>query len=179
MSEPLPYDEIIFDNTVKLEDILNTPDNSDIGYFVEVDLKYPDNIKQKTKIFPFAPMNKKINPDDFNDYMKELKPDTYIQSSKLICDWSDKKNYLIHYRFLKFYIRHGMIVDKIHHVISFKQSIWLEKCISSNTQKRNKAEKDFEKDFYKLLNNAFYGKTMENVRNKLKKNLLRKIIIEK
>ena len=43
MSEPLPYDEIKFDNTVKLEDILNTRDDSDIGYFVEVDLKYPDN----------------------------------------------------------------------------------------------------------------------------------------
>ena len=58
MSEYLPYDEIKFDN-VKLEVILNTPDDSDIGYFIEVDLKYSDNIKQKTKIFPFAPVNKK------------------------------------------------------------------------------------------------------------------------
>ena len=60
MSESLPYDEIKLDNNVNLEDILNTRDDSDIGYFVEVDLKYPDNIKQKTKIFPFAPENKKI-----------------------------------------------------------------------------------------------------------------------
>ena len=127
MSQPLPFDEIKFDNTVKLEDILNTPDDSDIGYFIEVDLKYPDNIKEKTKNFPFAPMNKKINPNNFNDYMKEIKPDPYIQSSKLICDWSDKKNYLIHYRMLKFYIRHGMIIDKVHNIISFKQSKWLEK----------------------------------------------------
>ena len=96
MSQYLPYDEIKFDNTVKLEDILNTPDDSDIGYFIELDLKYPDNKKEKTKNFPFAPMNKKINPDNFNDYMKEIKPDTYIQPSKLICDWSDKKNYLVH-----------------------------------------------------------------------------------
>ena len=65
-------------------------------------------------------MNKKNNPDNFNDYMKEIKPDTYIQTSKLICDWSDKKNYLIHYRMLKFYIRHGMIIDKVHEIISFK-----------------------------------------------------------
>ena len=168
MSQYLPYDEIKFDNTVKLEDILNTPDDSNIGYLIEVDLTYPDNIKEKTKNFPFAPMNKKINPDNFNDYMKEIKPDAYIQTSKLICDWSDKKNYLIHYRMLKFYIRHGMIIDKVHDIISFKQSKWLEKYISFNTQKRNQAVNDFEKDFYKLLNNAFYGKTMENVRNRLK-----------
>ena len=91
MIQPLPYDEIKFDRNVKLEDILNTPDDSDIGYFVEVDLKYPDNIKERTKNFPFAPENKKINPDDFSDYMKKIKPDNYTQSKKLICDWSDKK----------------------------------------------------------------------------------------
>ena len=119
MSEPLPYDEIKFDKNFKLEDILNTPDDSDLAYFVEVDLNYSDNIKEKTKNFLFAPVNKKINPDDFNDYMKTSKPDTYTQTSKLICDWSDKKNYLIHYRMLKFYIRHGMTVDKVQNVISF------------------------------------------------------------
>ena len=168
MSEYLPYDEIKFDRNVKLEDILNTPDVSDIGYFIEVDLKYPDIIKEKTKNFPFAPVNKKINPDSFNDYMKTIKPDTYTQSSKLICDWSDKKNYLVHYRMVKCYMRLGMVVVKVHNVISFKQSMWLEKYISFNTQKRNRAKNEIEKDFYKLLNNSFYGKTMENVRNRIK-----------
>ena len=88
---------------------------------------YPDNIKEKTKQFPFAPENKKINPDICSDYMKTIKPDTYTQNKKLISDWSDKKNYLIHYRMLKFYVRHGMIVEKVHSNISFKQSKWLEK----------------------------------------------------
>ena len=69
---------------------------------------------------------------------------------------------------LKFYVRQGMIVDKVHNVISFKQSRLLEKYISFNTQKRNKAKNDFEKDFYKLSNNSFFGKTMENVRDRLK-----------
>ena len=174
MSESLPYDEIKFDTNVKLEGILNTPTDSDIGYFIEVDLKYPDNIKEKTEIFPFIPENKKIIPNNFNDYMKTIKPDIYIQTKKLICDWSDKKNFLIHYRMLKFYIRHGMKVDKLHSVISFKQSKWLEKYISFNTQKRNKAENEFEKDFYKLLNNSFYGKTMENVRNRIKVEFIKK-----
>ena len=174
MSQYLPYDEIKFDYNITLEDIINTRDDTDIGYFVEVDLKYPDNIKQKTKNFPFASVNKKINPDNFSDYMKENLPNTYIQNKKLICDLSDKKNYLIHYRMLNFYVRHGMIVDKVHDIISFRQSRWLEKYIKFNTQKRNQAVNDFEKDFYKLLNNAFYGKTMENVRNRLKINFFKK-----
>ena len=174
MSQYSPYDEIKFDNNVTLEDILNTPDDSDIGYFIELDLTYPNIIKEKTKNFPFAPMNKKIDPDNFNDYMKEIKPDNYTSTKKLIFDWSDKKNYLIHYWMLKFYITHGMIVDKIHNIISFRQSRWLEKYINFNTQKRNKAKNDFEKDFYKLLNNAFYGKTMENVRNRLKIKFIKK-----
>ena len=174
MSQYLPYDEIKFNNNIKLEDILNTSDDSDIGYFIEVDLTYPNNIKEKTKNFPFAPVNKEINPDNFNDYMKEIRPDTYMQSSKLVCDWSDKENYLIHYRLLKFYIRYGMVVDKIHNIKSFRQSSRIEKYINFNTQKRNQAVNDFEKDFYKLLNNAFYGKTMENVRNRLKIKFIKK-----
>ena len=58
-SQPLSYDEIKFDNNVKLEDILNTPDDSDIGYFIQVILKYSDKIKEQTRCFPFAPENKK------------------------------------------------------------------------------------------------------------------------
>ena len=60
MSEPLPYDEFKSDNIVKLENLLNTLDDNDIGYFIEVDLKYPDKIKEKTKHFPFAPEKKSI-----------------------------------------------------------------------------------------------------------------------
>ena len=119
-------------------------------------------------------MNKKIDPEEFSDYMKEIIRDTYTQNKKLICDWSDKKNYLFHYRLLKFYVRHGMIVDKIHEIISFKQSKWLEKYTQFNTLKRNQVVNDFEKDFYKLLNNAFYGKIIENVRNGLKVTFVKK-----
>ena len=67
-----------------------------------------------------------------------------------------------------------MEVVKVHTVLSFKQSKWLEKYISFNTQKRNKAKNDFEKDFYELLNNAFDRKTMENVRNRIKVEFIRK-----
>ena len=145
MSQFLPYHEIKFEKDILLEEILNTPDDSEIGYFIEVDLKYPDNIKQKTKYFPFCPENKKINPNKYNEYMKSIKPENYTKSKKLICDCSDKQRYLIHYRMLKFFVRKGMIVAKIHEIISFKQSRWLESYISLNTQKRNRAKNDFEK----------------------------------
>ena len=92
----------------------------------------------------------------------------------MICDWSDEKNLLIHYSMLKFCVRHRMIVDKVRDIISFKQQKWLEKYIFFNTQKRNQAVNVFEKDFYKVLINAFYGKTMENVQNRLKTELVKK-----
>ena len=80
---------------------------------------------------------------------------------------------------LKFCVRHGMIVEKIHEIISFKQSRWLEGYISFNTQKRNKAKKDFEKDFFKLLVNAAFGKFLESVRNRLGLELIKKGDIKK
>ena len=185
MSQFLPYDEIEMWHGSPdkywnwLEEILNTPDDSDIGYFLEVDLKYPDNIKEKTKNFPFCPENKKIDPDKYTDYTKKIKPKNYKKSKKLICDWSDKRKYLIHYRMLKFYVRHGMVVEKIHEIISFKQSKWLETYISFITQKRYKAKNEFEKDFFKLLVNAAFGKFLENVRNRLELELIKKDNIEK
>ena len=111
--------------------------------------------------------------------MKSIKPENYTKSKKLICDWIDKKKYLIHYRMLKIYVRHGMVVEKIHEIISLKQSRWLEKYISFNTQKRNKAKNDFEKDFFKLLVNAPFGKFLENVRNRLGLELIKKGDIKK
>ena len=101
------------------------------------------------------------------------------KSEKLICDWTDKQKYLILYRMLKFYVRHGMVVEKVHEIISFKQSKWLESYISFITQKRNKAKNDFEKDFFKLLNNAAFGKFLENVRNRLDLELIKKDILKK
>ena len=79
---------------------------------------------------------------------------------------------------VKFYVRHGMVVEKVCMIISFKQSMWLEKYINFNTQK-NKAENDFEEDFYELLNNAFYGKTMENVGIRFNLEFIKKSNVEK
>ena len=174
MSQMLPYDDFemwhgppdLYTNW--LEEMLKTPDDSDIGYFSEVDLKYPDEIKEKTKNFPFCPENKKNDPDKIKDYMNKIKPMNYTKSKKLICDWTDEKKFLIHYRMLKFHVRHGMVVEKIHKIISFKQNKGLEIYISFNTQKRNRAKNDFEKNFFNFPVNAAFGKFLEGIRNRLK-----------
>ena len=135
MSQVLPYDEIemwhghpgLYLN--KLEEVLITPDDSDIGYFIEGDLKYPHNTKEKTKIFPFYPENKILPKDQYNDFMKKMKAKNYTRAENVICDWTDKMTYLIHYRNFIFYVRCGMIVDKILEMISIKQSKWFEKYI--------------------------------------------------
>ena len=111
--------------------------------------------------------------------MKSILPKNYVSHKKLICEWTDKKNCLIHYRMLKFYVRHGMKINKVHSVISFKQSKWLENYIDFNSQKRNQAVSDFEKDFYKLLIIAFYGKTLENVRNRCKIEIIKRDELDK
>ncbi len=185
MSQMLPYDEIQMWHGHPdkywnwLDKILNRADDNEIGYFLEVDLKYPDNIKQKTRYFSLCPEIKKFNPDKYNQYMNSIKPENYTKSKKLIYDWTDKKNYLIHYRMLKFYVRNGMIIEKIHEIISFKQSRWLERYISFNSQKRYRAKNDFEKDFFKLLVNAAFGKFLENVRHRLGLELFKKDDIKK
>ena len=134
MSQLLPYDETEIDKIVNMEDILNTLDDSDYGYFFEVALSYPDKKVEKTKNFPFCPENT-IHPDKYNGYMKKIKLKNYVETKKLMCDWTDKKKYFTHYRMSKLYIREGMVVDKVLDMILFKQSTWLEKYICFNFTK--------------------------------------------
>ena len=145
MSEYLPTGDFKCINK-SLEEILNTDDYAENGYFVEVHLKYPNEIKHKTRNFCLAPENKKVDENKFTEYMNEIKPKDYRPTTKLILDYSDKKKYLVHYRLLKFYVKMGMIVEKVHKVIQFKQSAWLKPYIEHNTNERKKAKTDFDKD---------------------------------
>ena len=84
----------------------------------------------------------------------------------------DKQNYVVRIEMLQYYLKQGMKVSKINRVLSFKQKAWLKPWINYNTEKRKKATSDFEKDMYKLMNNAAYGKTMENVRDHIDSELV-------
>ena len=88
-------------------------------------------------------------------------------STKLVPNLQDKPNYVVHYRNLKFYLEQGLVLKKIHKVLAFKQSPWLKTYIDYNTRMRAMSSSGFAKDFYKLMNNSVFGKTQENLRNRV------------
>ena len=83
---------------------------------------------------------------------------------KLVCNLYDKKNHVVHIRSLKQALNHGLILKKVHRIIQFNQEAWFKPHIDMNTELRKQAKNGFEKNFFKLMNNAEFGKTMENVR---------------
>ena len=117
------------------------------GYLLEVDVKYPKELHDFHNDLPF--MFKKLNISGVE---------------KLVPNLFDKKKYVIHIRALDQALKHGLVLEKIHQAIEFNQSDWMKGYIDFNTELRTKATNDFEKDFYKLMNNSVFGKTMESVR---------------
>ena len=97
----------------------------------------------------------------FYFYLKEIK---FKKCNKLACKIQDKENYVVYIRALKQALNHGLIPKKVHRVIQFNQKAWIKPYIDMNTKLRTEAKNDFEKDFFKLMNNAAFRKTMENVR---------------
>ena len=86
------------------------------------------------------------------------------KTQKLVCNLRDKKKYVVHISILKQALNHGLKLKKVNRVIEFNQEACLKKYIDMNTELRKKALNVFEKDFFKLMNNAVFGKTIENVR---------------
>ena len=123
--------------------------NGKKGYIFEVDLEYPKNLWEKHNDYPLAPENIKVNGVE-----------------KLICHFKPRKNYVVHYRNLRLYLEMGMKITAVHRGISFYQSPWMEPYIRKNTELRKTAANSFEKDFFKLMNNSVFGKTIENIRKR-------------
>ena len=112
---------------------------------LEVDLEYVKHLHDLHNDLPLAPEH--IN-------------------GKLIPNLQDKEHYIVHHEMLKFYLAQGLKLKKIHRGISYTESYFLKEYIDLNTTKRANAKNDFEKDFFKLMNNSCFGKTMESVRNR-------------
>lgn len=149
MCEPLPYDGFRWVDDITNFDPMTIPDDSEDGYILQVDLEYPRKLHDLHKDFPFAAEHRKPPGSKLNKLMTTL---------------HDKSGYTIHYRNLKQALANGLVLKKIHKILTFKQSTWLKPYIELNTQLRAAATNDFEKNLYKLANNAVFGKTMENIR---------------
>ena len=117
------------------------------GYLLEVDVRYPKGLHYYHNDLPFMCERMKISG------VEKLIPNLYY-----------KKRYVIHIRALEQALKHGLVLERINKAIEFKQSAWMKEYIGFNTKLRTAAANDFEKDFYKLMNNSVFGKTMENIR---------------
>lgn len=173
MSQYLPIGNLVMMQNIEIftEDFIkNISDVNKKGYILEVDLEYPKELHNLHNSYPLAPESKIITKDMISPYTKNLSEKLNIKPSKvakLITSLSDKKKYKLHYRNLKLYLQLGLKLVKVHRVLAFDQKPWMKPYIDFNTDKRKQATTDFEKDLYKLMNNAVFGKTMENVRKRI------------
>ncbi len=118
---------------------------------LEVDLEYPEELHDYHSEYPLAPERLRVAIDKVD---------------KLIPNLNDKAKYVLHHESLKLYLRLGLKLTKIHRGVTFEEWAFMKPYIKLNTDMRAKGTTDFEKDFYKLMNNSVFGKTMENIRNR-------------
>ena len=146
MSQPLSTGRFRWVD-VKPNEIRKLAKLTDKGYLLEVDVSYPRDLHDSHKDLPFMCERLKIGGVE-----------------KLVPNLRNKKDYVIHIQALNQALTRGLIPDRIYRVIEFDQSAWMKLYIDFNTQLRTQAKNDFKKDFFKLMNNAIFGKTMENIR---------------
>ena len=140
------------------------------GLILEVDLEYPQELHDLHNDYPVCPEQVKVSNDMLSGNCKEIANKFNISIglvSKLIPTLRDKKEYVLHYRNLQLYLDLGLKIKKVHRVLEFDQSPWLKQYIDFNTEKRKNAKNAFEKDFFKLMNNSVFGRTMLNLRKRV------------
>ena len=181
MQQLLPTGNFQWDKDVnKYTDhfIKNMKDDSNRGATFMVDGRYPKELHDQHNDYPFCPEKMTVTEEMFsphNLHLTKLAGDKPKDSVKLVPNLHDKTNYVIHYRALKQCLNHGMELTKVHKVITYNQAPWLKAYIDFNTKNRTIAKQNknaFLADFYKLMNNSVFGKTMENVRKQVKINLM-------
>ena len=173
MIQKLPYRNLTWDDKITEDDIINY-NNGRTGYILEVDLEYPKELHSLHNDYPLAPEVMNVKANMLSEKQVEIyklingsKEPKDEKTKKLILNLNDKNRYVVHIRTLQFYLRHGLKLKKIHRAIKFEQKEILKPYIEFNTEKRKNARNDFEKDIFKLLNNAVFGKTMEDKRKHL------------
>ncbi len=144
MSKPQPYKNFRWMKEEELENWESKP------CFLEVNLEYPEELHDLHNEYPLAPEKLTIGKVD-----------------KLVPNLNNKEKYVLHHENLKLYLSQGLKLTKIHRGIAFEEEDFMKPYIDLNTSMRTKGTTDFEKDFYKLMNNSVFGKTMENVRNRV------------
>ena len=145
-------------------------EDSNKGLLIEVDLEYPKELHDLHNDYPVAAERVCVNKDMLSEYCKTIATKYNISTglvSKLIPTLSNKEKYVLHYRNLQLYLDLGLKLNKVHRVLEFNQSPWLKQYINFNTEKRTQAKNSFEKDFFKLMNNSVFGKTMGNLRKRV------------
>jgi hypothetical protein len=130
-----------------------------------VNIHYPEELHDLHNGYALGAENMNIKNSMLNSWQSKDRLETKIE--KLCTSFQDKLNFGVNYRELKLMIKLGLKITKYNRVVQFKQSDFMKSYIMKNTKERTTAKNDFEKDFYKLMNNSVYGKTMENVRNRI------------
>ena len=167
MSQYLPTGGFkwVEDVSIFTEDFIkNLKDDSPIGYIMEVDLEYPDNLHDSHDQYPLAPQHLDIKEDMLSDHQKKLAAELNckVGGKKLCLTLDNKKNYVVHYRLLRQCLKLGMKLTKVHRVLQFNQSPWVKPYIEKNTKLRQSATCKAEEDLPKLMNNSFFGKVRCN-----------------
>ena len=173
MSQYLPYADFKWvKNMDKIKQkLMNIKSNSSTGYIIEVYLEYPQESHDNNNDYSLATEKINIPKEWLSDYRLEIANAHNIITGtvkKLVPNLMNKNNYVIHYRNLQQCLELGMKLKKIHRILKFKQKNWMKAYIDFNTERRKDATNEADKNHSKILNNAVYDKTIENMRKRIK-----------
>ena len=143
---------------------------SKTGFILDADLEYPEKLHALHNNYPLAPEKLAVSYEVLSDFCRKIANKYGMKVGdvkELISYLSNKTNYILHYRDLQLYLSLGMKLTKIYRVLKFKQSDWMKNHLDFNTEKRKIVPNSFEKDFFKLMINSVYGKTMENLQKRI------------
>ena len=166
MSQYLPISDFKWNNGQwTKEKIMAIGDEDKTGYKFKVDLRIPETLHDHFNNYVPCPENIQIKKSELNQWQQQDYKETKIR--KLCTSFSDKIDYVVDYRYLKLCLSLGVELVQVKQVLQYTQKPFLKEYIQLNTNLRTKANNDFEKDFFKLMNNSVFGKTMENVRKRI------------